>query len=73
MLTQGQKTRAKWAVMLIQHTNDGFPLPYVSEVAKFHAKGDAIAYAIWRAHNIPEGKIHVFEVYNGAKREYRAG
>ena len=72
MLVQGQSTRAKYVVMMNDHV-DGFPIPAVCEIAKFHCKGDAIAYAIWRAHTIPEGKTHIFEVFCGSKKQYRAG
>lgn len=73
MSRTGQTTRAKFTVILIDHDSNGFPVPNVLEVAKFYCKGDAISYAIWLAHTIPVGKTHVFEVYDGNRREYRAG
>ena len=65
--------RAKFVVLLLDYQNRDYVPDGEQEVARFHAKGDAIAYAIWRAHTIPAGRTHVFEVYDGKRKEYRAG
>ena len=41
-------------------------------VARFHAKGDAVAYAIWRA-TTNNSRGDVFEVSKSSKTVYRAG
>ena len=63
----------KFDVYLLSYDKDGYTVKEKLLVAKFVAEGDANAYAIHRAHNVPAGRIEVFEVYKGKKRLYRAG
>ncbi len=68
-----EKVSAPFVVYLLSYWKDCPDSYETFTVAKFVAQGDAIAYAIWRAHTIPEGKIQVFEVFGRGKRVYRAG
>lgn len=73
--TKTTAQRMPFSVFLLNYSDsaDGYHHAEPLKVCAFIAQGDAISYAIWRAHSVPAGRVHVFEVFKGATKVYRAG